>query len=208
MSLDFPDYVLLQNLPLEALERVLKGLALLQPNLSQIAPPTLTMNPIRVRPARSQSIAVLSSYPSLLVLGFQNLATENCSSESKSIIFGPRPHMAHPAGAFSFGTALLFVIGSQGWQKPEPILGAHSVRVTGEVGSAAFSFGYCTSQDSRYGTAMNGTLAAFIASLNFTTCSRIASTFLAATASAVFTTAICCNSVSLGGAENASSPEI
>ena len=29
MSLDFLDYVFLQNLPLEALERVLKGLALL-----------------------------------------------------------------------------------------------------------------------------------------------------------------------------------
>ena len=49
MSLDFPDYVLLQDLPLEALERVLKRLALLEPYLSQIAPPTLTRIPIRVR---------------------------------------------------------------------------------------------------------------------------------------------------------------
>lgn len=49
MSLHFPDYVLLQDLPLEALERVLKRLALLEPYLSQIAPPTLTRIPIRVR---------------------------------------------------------------------------------------------------------------------------------------------------------------
>jgi hypothetical protein len=40
MSLDFPDYVLLQDLPFEALKRVLQRLALLEPYLSQIAPPT------------------------------------------------------------------------------------------------------------------------------------------------------------------------
>jgi len=49
MSFDFPDYVLLQDLPLEALERVLKRLPLLEPYLSQIAPPTLTRIPIRIR---------------------------------------------------------------------------------------------------------------------------------------------------------------
>jgi hypothetical protein len=38
----------LQDLPLEALERVLKRLAVLEPYLSQIAPPTLTGIPIRV----------------------------------------------------------------------------------------------------------------------------------------------------------------
>ena len=43
VSLDFPDNVLLQDLPLEALERVLKRLAVLEPYLSQIAPPTLSM---------------------------------------------------------------------------------------------------------------------------------------------------------------------
>jgi hypothetical protein len=42
MSFDFPDYVLLQDLPLKALEGVLKRLALLEPYLSQIAPPTLS----------------------------------------------------------------------------------------------------------------------------------------------------------------------
>ena len=42
MSLDFPDYVLLQDLPLEAFERVLKRLAILEPYLSQIAPPNVT----------------------------------------------------------------------------------------------------------------------------------------------------------------------
>jgi hypothetical protein len=39
---DFPDNVLLQNLPFESLERVLKRLALLKPYLSQIVPPKLT----------------------------------------------------------------------------------------------------------------------------------------------------------------------
>jgi hypothetical protein len=46
VSLDFPDYVLLQDLPLEALEGILKRLAVLEPHLSQIAPPALTRIPI------------------------------------------------------------------------------------------------------------------------------------------------------------------
>jgi hypothetical protein len=49
MPFDFHDYVFLQDLPLEALERVLERLALLEPYLSQIEPPTLSRISIRVR---------------------------------------------------------------------------------------------------------------------------------------------------------------
>ena len=38
---DFPDDVLLQNLPLEAAERVLQRLAFLELYLSQVAPPSI-----------------------------------------------------------------------------------------------------------------------------------------------------------------------
>jgi hypothetical protein len=44
---DFPDDVLLNNLPLEATERVLNRLAFLEPYLSDAAPPTFTMIPSR-----------------------------------------------------------------------------------------------------------------------------------------------------------------
>ena len=44
---DFPDDVLLQNFPLEAAEGVLHRLAVLERYLSQMAPPALTMIPIR-----------------------------------------------------------------------------------------------------------------------------------------------------------------
>ena len=40
VSFDFPDDVLLQNLPLEAPQRVLNRLAFLKPYFSQMAPPT------------------------------------------------------------------------------------------------------------------------------------------------------------------------
>ena len=39
VSLDFPDDVLLQNLPLEAAERIFQRLAFLEPYLGQMVPP-------------------------------------------------------------------------------------------------------------------------------------------------------------------------
>src|SRR5215471_8577400 len=47
VSFYFPDDVFLQNLPLEAAERVLQRFAFLELYLSQTAPPTLTMIPYR-----------------------------------------------------------------------------------------------------------------------------------------------------------------
>jgi hypothetical protein len=46
MPFDFPDDVLLYNLSLEAAERVLNGLAFLEPYFSQMAPPLSTQMPI------------------------------------------------------------------------------------------------------------------------------------------------------------------
>lgn len=104
MSLDFPDYVLLQDLPLEALERVLKRLAFLEPYLSQSAPPTSTRIPMS---GPERSIAVLSSYPSLLVLGFQNLAAEDCSSRIEVHHFRAVLTRREPSGGIFVGNGVI-----------------------------------------------------------------------------------------------------
>src|SRR6266481_3170084 len=80
VSLDFPDDVLLQNLPLEAAQRVLQRLALLDLYLSQMAPPTLTGIPIccsafAARPDFSDGIIRLvpASEPSRLEPAFPSV---------------------------------------------------------------------------------------------------------------------------------------
>jgi hypothetical protein len=60
---DFPDDVLLYNLPLEAAERVLQSLAFLEPYLSQMAPPTLATI-IRPLPA-SEPSRLAPAFPSV-----------------------------------------------------------------------------------------------------------------------------------------------
>src|SRR5260370_26974211 len=87
VPLDFPDDVLLQNLPLEAVEGFLHRFAVLQRYLSQMAPPTLTTIPIHCsaltdRPDFSCGITwpLPASVPSRLEPAFPSVPCRACRS--------------------------------------------------------------------------------------------------------------------------------
>ena len=124
MPFDFHDYVFLQDLPLEALERVLKRLALLEPYLSQIAPPSLTRIPIRIR-AGTFSInccfVILSKSTCFRIPnpGSRGLLFPNRSPSFSGCVGASRTQR----GRLRLGTALLFIIGRAagrcgGWPTP------------------------------------------------------------------------------------------
>src|ERR1035441_1352809 len=63
---DFPDDVLLNNLPLEAAERILNRLAILESHLSQTAPPSRDSSGVIIRPLpASEQPRLAPAFPSV-----------------------------------------------------------------------------------------------------------------------------------------------
>jgi len=111
VSLDFPDYVFLQDFPLEPLERVLERLTLLEPYLCQIAPPMLTRTPS----VRADTFSITCCFVILskfTCFGSLKPAAEDRSLELRSVVVRRVDTKAYRAAASSLRTASSFIIDS------------------------------------------------------------------------------------------------